>query len=213
MQYTSRKLESCRGEEYREDTVVLRSRVVKNEDAWLEASLKYIVFNKFREFHKFHCAACMLTQWPANCCCRWYKGALPRPVDTWLSPRRRPTLLTATFVWGAQCLWRGLQWELVVITGPLVLSEMLSNQHSHYWVTWHLLLDTASLLPPPPSPLLWMNASLSLSLCVGDRMKHGLHLTCMSSKTMQSSVAVWVWGGKRLWVGKCVSQSEQNIVV
>lgn len=90
----------------------------------------------------------MLTQWPTNCCCRWYKGTLPRPVDTWLSPQWQLALLTAAFVWGVQCLWRVLQWELVVITGPLVLSEMLSNQHSHYLVTWHLLPDKASSFPP-----------------------------------------------------------------
>lgn len=95
--------------------------------------------NKTGQFHKFCSAACILTQWPTNCRRRWHKGMLSRPVDTWLSPQWQLALLTATFVWELQCLWRGLQWELVVITGPLVLSEMLSNQHSHYWVTWHLL--------------------------------------------------------------------------
>lgn len=135
--------------------------------AVLETTLICGVLHKFGQFHKFYCAACTQTQWPANWCCRWYKGMHSRPVDTWLSPQWQPALLTATFVWWVQCLWRGLQWELVVITGPLVLSEMLSNQHSYYWVTWHLFPDKVSL-PPPPHPstlLLWMNASFSFSLC------------------------------------------------
>lgn len=90
----------------------------------------------------------MLTQWPTNCRRRRYKGALSRPANTWLSPRWLPAPLTAAFVWRVRCLWRALQWELVVITGPLVLSEMLSNQHSHYSVTWHLLPDKASSFSP-----------------------------------------------------------------
>lgn len=149
----------------------------------------------------------MLTQWPTNCCCRWYKGTLSRPVDTWLSPRWQPTLLTAAFVWGVQCLWRVLQWELVVITGPLVLSEMLSNQHSHYWVTWHLLPDKAPSFPPTLP--LWMNASLSFS------RRWRQNEVWPSSDSHENNngmcrMGVCAQGGKQAWVRNRASWSEQN---
>lgn len=152
----------------------------------------------------FYSSACMLPQWPANCCCWWYKGTHFRPVDTLLSPQWQPALLTAAFVRGVQSLWRGLQWELVVITGPLVLSEMLSNQHSHYWVTWHLLPDKAAPPSPPPPPprssLLWMNASPSFSLRCwqneawpsSDLHEHNNNGMC----SMGVCVCVCRWGSK-----------------
>lgn len=150
-----------------------------------------------------------LTQWPTNCCSRWYKGMLSRPVDTWLSPQRQPALLTAAFAWGARCLWRILQWDLVVITGPLVLSVMLSNQHSHYWVTWHLLPDKASLFPPTLP--LWMNASLILFASLTEWSTAFIWLAWDNNNKGMCSMSVCVCacvggGGKQPWVRKFVSE-------
>lgn len=153
----------------------------------------------------------MLTQWPTNCFRRSYKDVLFRHVGTRLSPRQRPTPLTAALLRGAGCLWRVLQWELVVITGPLVLSEMLSNQHSHYRVPWHLLPDKA--FP-------------SFSSALQSRMNAG-PLLPSAWLTEWSMAFIWlaweqqqwnvqrgmccVWGGKQPWVWNCVS--KQNTVV
>lgn len=153
----------------------------------------------------------MLTQWPANCFRRSYKDALSRPIDTRLSPQRRLSPLTAAFLWGAGCLWRVLQWELVVITGPLVLSEMLSNQHSHYRVTWHLLPDKA--FPSFPSALQSQMKARPL-LPSAWPTEWSMAFIWLAWEWQQWNVQrgmCCVWGGKQPWVQNCVS--KQNTVV